>query len=221
MKFLDSMFKARGYDMSSKRVLFFKKKRLWEIFIDDESGGKVLCVLTTVCSSNSDHLNIEEFTPENPSEEEDDTTNTMFEGAKSNSNKGNKVGMDFIKSIIAYGIKNNVKLVILISDSVTNHAIRAICNSKINIVNFTYMETAISRMSKHVNQPLVFKKLSSGEKDIYIKENPNYETELTRYSADDPLVKYFGIEMGDLVRYQDNDRQSGLVRETGIVVRAL
>jgi hypothetical protein len=221
MKFLDNMFEARGYNIDTKQVVLFKRKKLWEVFIEDGNGDKVMCVLTTVCSSNLDSMGIEEIKPEERSFENEEGKNLIFEGTKTNSGKNNTVGMDFIKSIITYGEKNNVKLVILVSDTVTSHAVRAISKANMQIVHFTYIETAISSMSKHINQPVVFRKLSILETKLLKAKNPMYQKTLQRYSHVDPLVKYFGMNIGDIVEYEDNDRQSGLVKEHGIVVQDL
>jgi DNA-directed RNA polymerase subunit H (RpoH/RPB5) len=215
LRFLDEMFVVRGYNLATKRIVYLKKKKMYEVFISDGEGRKIMCVLTPV-SVNAGEVSDEtdEVMHDLLQEQEQDPA---FEGSNS-SVKNNNIGTDFIKSILCYGVAHSVQVIILISDVVTAHALRAISNANINIVHFKYVETSIRQMSSHINQPVVFRKLSDFEKKIYTQKNPLFAKELQRYAHSDPLIKYFGMNVGDIIEYEDSDRQSGLVKEHGIVV---
>ena len=214
------MFQKRGYDLDSKQIAYVKAKKIWNVFINDQHGQKVLCILTSVCvTPQEDTIGIQEFSSaERPDME---SKQVIFEGCRTKSSKTKKqnIGMDFIKSITAYGKKNGVRLVILISDSVTSHALKAMVKSAVRIVRFTYAETSVLNMTQHINQPVLFRKLTIPEQKEYGSLHPGYLRQLQRYSMNDPLIKYFGFQSGDIIEFEDSDRQSGLCRELGLVVQ--
>jgi hypothetical protein len=225
MHFLDGMFKDRGYDLSTKRVIFLEKNNLWEIFIRDHKGRQVLSILTPVCENFGDSLNIANVVMDMGSEDKtEDQVFPIFEGVSSgaNSQKNQKTGTDFIKSLIAHCEDHKeLKNVILITDDITPHAIKVISGSTVDIVCFTYMETCIRNTSRHFNQPVGFRRLEKQELKHYKRLNPNYSKFLQRYSNEDPLVKYFGMNVGDIICYEDSDRHTALVSEYGLIVEDL
>lgn len=115
MKFLDTMFRDRLYDMKTKQIIFVPEKQLWEIFINDDKGDPVMCVLTTVCENFKDSLGIEEFVLEHA----DSRNENPFEGTKPKKVKKTNTGRDFLMSVISYAEENGIKQIIIVSDSIT------------------------------------------------------------------------------------------------------
>jgi DNA-directed RNA polymerase subunit H (RpoH/RPB5) len=200
------MFEIRGYNLNTKKIVFSPQTDVWQVFIRTAQGEKVMCVLTPTGGRDT----VME-------EQKLDISSTMFQG----SNKTENIGMEFIKSLEEYGESNGVKLIVIISQSVTSYALRAISKSDINILHFTYHETNIAKMAKHIYHPLMIRRLSPAEKKIYISGHTLYHKELQRYSQNDALIKYHGFQLGDIIEYEDRDKQTGLVKEYGIVVMDL
>ena len=130
--------------------------------------------------------------------------------------------MDFIKSIVKFAKSQSIKIVILVTDYMTTHAHKYIASlDGLKIVHFNYDETGVEHMASHIAQPMTFRALDTTERKEFIRKNPNYKTELPRYAVNDALVKYYGMNIDDIVYIEDNDRQSGLVVEHGVVVEDL
>ena len=228
MKFLDGMFRIRGYCMESKEIAYVKSKKLWNIFIRDQDGHKVLCILTGICCNHEDSIGAEEYIP--PDTDTHDTTTTehnnnndTFKGSSIGTSKTKRrnIGTEFIKSIMVHGEQYGVHMVILVTDLITSHALKVMNNSHLRIVHFTYAETSILHMAQHINQPVLFRKLTGEETKEYVLMHKNFFQQLPRYAVTDPLIKYFGFQVGDIIEYEDNDGQSGLYREHGVIVQDL
>jgi hypothetical protein len=215
------MFAVRGYKLETKRVKYFQDKRFWQVFIKDDEDRQILCILTPNCSTANHGKQVKElkFTSDDDSEK---LHLPLFQGStKSSSSKkgaGENIGTDFIKAIISYVEKNNIHRVVMISDSVTPQALKNIIRSNVDIVHFTYNETVLGSMSTHLNQPMTFRRLNASERKVYVQKHKRYKLEISRYSIHDALVKYNGMHLGDIVHYQDNDRQTGIVSEYGLIV---
>ena len=138
---------------------------------------------------------------------------------KNKTQKNKNAGMNFMKYIIKYCTNQSIKVVILITDFITSHAIKHMNKVKtIDITHFTYAETCVENISTHIYQPTMFKVLSSVERKSYISKNPMYKTELFHYSVDDALVKYYGLKVGDIVYIEYSDRQTGIMSEYRLIV---
>ena len=228
MKFLDGMFKDRRYNLASKQVHYFEKKNLWEIFIRDDKGQCVLCILTPACETFGDTFDIEnvalEIDPPFSAVASQKKLPPIFEGVSSSSSgssKNQKTGTDFVNSLLEHCRKHNLNRVILVTDDLTPHAVKLIAGSEIDIACFTYAETCITNTSKHFNQPINFRTLGPKEREDFVRTHPNYVATLPRYSNEDPLVKYFGMRAGDIICYEDSDRHTAFVSEYGLVVENL
>ena len=211
IKFVEQMFRDRNYRNS--RLLFDQPNNMWQLFSETADGEKVVAIFAD-CKVFGDAMEIEEFHPSGLTQE------TTREKCKINPNQN--AGMDFVKHIIKFAILHQLKLVILITDFMTSHALKHIYTVKdIKFSHFTYEDTGIECMHSHIMQPLKFQALDKKARAEYIKRHPLYATELPRYSIDDTLVKYYGMQLHDIVDIEDNDRQSGLVKEYGYIVEDL
>jgi hypothetical protein len=220
MKFVKQMFRDRGYNERKQKVVFDKKQRLWEIFTETKDKKRVMAVFVS-CKPFGDVMQIEEFTPEVSG---GDAPSTSFKGSEKSgkANASQNTGMDFVKGIVKFSIDQNVKIVVLVTDFMTPHALKYIAMvEEVAITHFTYEETGIERMAEHISQPVVFRVLTPAEKSDFIRKHPRYMNELQRYSIDDALVKYYGMHLGDIVYIEDNDRQTALVVEYGLIVEDL
>ena len=221
------MFRARNYVHKKERVVFDTKQKLWELFTETSTGEKVMAVFAS-CKPFGDVMEIEDFQPEimddnGGGNDDDDVTSegAMFKGSDKKSQNKN-MGMDFVKNIIAFSLKEEVSIVILVTDYMTIHALKHIdMLPGLTISHFTYEETGIEHMADHISQPVVFRPLSPTDRRAYIKAHPRYRIELPRYSVSDTLVKYYGMKLDDIIYIEDNDRQTGLVVEYALVVEEL
>jgi len=211
IKFVQQMFRDRKYKDS--KLMFDQQNNMWQLFSETAQGEKVVAIFAD-CKVFGDAMEIEEF---NPSGLSQDTTR---EKCKVNPNQN--AGMDFVKNIIKFAILQQLKLVILVTDFMTSHALKHIYTVKdIKFSHFTYEDTGIECMHSHIMQPVKFEALSREARAEYVKKYPRYAIELQRYSLDDTLVKYYGMQLHDIVYIEDNDRQSGLVKEYGYIVEDL
>jgi len=219
MKFVKQMFKDRGYNERKQKVIYDKKQKLWEIFTETQNRERVMAVFAA-CKPFGDVMQIEEFTPEVSTGVEP----SAFKGSEKTGKAAasQNIGMDFVKNIVKFSEEQKVKIVVLITDFMTPHALKHIAMLEgVEITHFTYEETGIDRMAEHISQPVVFRVLTRSERETFIQTHPRYMHELQRYSADDALVKYYGMHLGDIVYIEDNDRQTALVVEYGLIVEDL
>jgi len=196
--------------------VYDQDQQLWEIFTETKDQVRVMAVFTD-CKPFGDVMQIEAFTPEVNTDKDADT----FKGSDKTS-KSQNTGMDFVKNIVSFSYEQNVKIVLLITDFMTPHALKHInLLSDLCITHFSYEEMGVESMSRHISQPLIFRALDSQERIQYIREHPKYRKELQRYSINDTLVKYHGMKLDDIIYIEDNDRQTALVVEYGVVVEEL
>lgn len=211
IKFVQQMFRDRNY--RGNKLMFDQQNNMWQLFSETATGDKVVAIFAD-CKVFGDAMEIEEFNPTGLSQD------TTREKCKVNPNQN--AGMDFVKNIIKFAILQQLKLVIIVTDFMTSHALKHIHTVKdIKFSHFTYEDTGIECMHSHIMQPVKFQALNKEERAKYVKSHPKYATELQRYSIDDTLVKYYGMQLYDIVYIEDNDRQSGLVKEYGYIVEDL
>lgn len=98
---------------------------------------------------------------------------------------------------------------------------KEIMTSDIDIVHFKYSEICIQNKVRHINQPVVFRKLSVEERQMFVEMNPMYKNELERFAVSDSLPKYYGMKVGDIVHCEDNDRQTGLDKKYALIVNGI
>lgn len=160
----------------------------------------------------------EEVEEDEEAEEEEEEDDSFQHSDKDSKN----MGVNLIKSLHEYALKHSIGIVIIVSDRLTPHAYKhAMAQRDVEFVHFTYGETGVRRLARHIYQPVLFERLQGQALDTFIKGMPNYATELLRYSFDDALVKYYGLHIGDIVRVEDADRQTGLVVEYALIVEHL
>lgn len=218
MQVVKQMFIDRGYN-KKMNIVFDPNHNLWEIFTETATGDKVAAIFAD-CKVFGDAMEIEEFSPElskeAPSEESEEK---HVKSSKHTREASQNTGMDFVKNIVKFSLAQNFKIVILVTDFITSHALKYVSSFEgIKITHFNYEETGIEGMARHITQPVIFRALSPSEKKAYVQKNPRYKIELQRYSVDDALVKYYGMNIGDVVYIEDNDRQTGLVIEYALIV---
>jgi len=156
---------------------------------------------------------------DDPEEEADDEEPTTFQQSDKDSKN---MGVNLIKSLHEYALHNSIGIVVIVSDKLTSHAYKhAMAQKDVEFVHFTYAETGVRRLARHIYQPVEFRKLKGRELEQFIKANPNFADELLRYSVDDALCKYYGLRVGDIVYIEDADRQTGLVVEYALIVENL
>jgi len=220
MQTVKQMFYDRGYKKNINTV-FDKTFNHWQMCTETVTGDKVLAVFAD-CKIFGDVMQIEEFVPNSEPQEPVEEPEETEKPSKKTKGSSQNTGMDFVKNIIKFAIAQHFKIIILVTDFMTSHAQKYISAfNNIKITHFSYEETGIENMANHITQPLVFRALNSIEKDHYIQKHPRYKLELQRYSIDDALVKYYGMNLGDLVYIEDNDRQTGLLIEYALIVEDL
>ena len=152
------------------------------------------------------------------------TTNSSYyrESTVPRKNKKSKllvaIGTEFIKVISNYSRMYKIKQVLIICDNITTHAIKEIRQSKLKITCFTYTEASVLQMTRHTHQPVVFARLSELERRKFERSNPLFRRELQVYSQSDPLVKYMGYTIGDIITIESSDIHSGLCEDKAIVI---
>lgn len=221
IRFVRKMFADRGYrvDDESMKTMFDSKQDLWQIFTTTKSGEKVVAIFAG-CKAFGDSLEVDDedlsqFTRVDATEIK---SSLNIPSAKS----GKNTGTDYIKSILKFARDQDIKVVILVTDFMTPQAAKLMMKvDGMRMTHFKYDETGIEHMSDHITQPIQFKALTGKARKEFIAKNPRYQIELLRYSFDDALVKYYGMKIGDIIHIVDNDRQSALVEEYGIVVEEI
>lgn len=208
LKFLDTLFEARKYRKDTKKYFISQKHNIFYVTIEDDSGCKVLCILTPVKSDISNIHDIFEL-----------TATVLVKEIMEGITKTDTVGSDFIKAIVKYRDETSTTAFVIVCNMVTSHALRAISMAGLKVSHFKYSETTAYRLSTHISQPITMKKLKSKEMDNFKRLNPLYFTELNRCSVLDPLSKMLGFEVGDIVELKDTDPQSGEVVDYLLVVQ--
>lgn len=224
MRFVRQMFRDRGYCGSEDTLvtLYDPRQDLWQIQTQTENKERV-CALFADCKAfgTAGQVHLSELNPP--------LAYTILEGRDqqspvlpSGNNVSKNTGTDYIKSLIRFAKDQDLKVVILVTDFMTPQAGKLLLKvAGVRMTHFTYDETGIEHMADHITQPVMFQALSGAERATFVQRHPRYEHELLRYSVDDALVKYYGMIIGDIIHIQDNDRQSGLVEEYGIVVEEI
>lgn len=215
IEFVRQMFLDRGYVLQSEDRMFDTQQNMWQLVGQTAQGDKVMALFAD-CKPFGDSLEMEEFVSTR-----DLVSDSMVAVEKGKAHSQN-AGTDLVKNITSMARAQQIKVLILVSDFITPKALKHIISLQdIRFTHFTYAETGIENMARHIAQPVVFRPLSPSERARFVQTYPRYHIELPRYSIDDPLVKYFGLQVGDLVYIEDNDRQTGLVIEHGQVVENL
>jgi len=205
LRFLERMFKDRGY----KNLKITRHTTNIHVYADKPNHERVLAVLKECTPMGG----IADWPFPIPEDE-------IVSQYKSKHKSG--VGMDFVKDLVQLARDHEIPTVMIVTDFLTSHAIKFIGTvKKIHVSFFAYQEVCIENMAEHIYQPITFRALQSEEKKNYIMKHPKFATELPRYASNDALVKYYGLKSGDIVYIEDNDRQTGLVKEYGIIVEKL
>ena len=220
MKFVKNMFYDRGYnvDETSMSTLYDPRQDLWLIQTVTTKGHRVVALFAD-CKAfgTSEQVNVSELSPPLvfTTLKERDNQSPVLPSSGGSKN----TGTDYIKCLIKFAREQKFQVVILVTDFMTPQASKlALKVDGVRMTHFTYDETGIEHMADHITQPLKFQALTGSARKQFIAKNHRYQLELIRYSFDDALVKYHGMVIGDVIYIQDNDRQSGLVEEYGIVV---
>lgn len=226
MKTIRQMFLDRGYNKNMQ----VKFDQHWQILTTTAQNEKVMAVFAD-CKMFGDVMQIEAFPSENNSLNGNNDISHNDGGSRNNTGginnndtggKNKNTGTDFIKSLLEMAENQKIKIIILISDFITPHALKYVTTLEhIQFLHFSYEEAGIEDMARHIMQPVVFRALNPSEKQEYIRKNPRYAIERPRYSINDPLVKYYGMKIGDIIYYEDNDRQTGLEKDYGLIVEDL
>lgn len=204
---------------------YLSGEKLLQMFTDDPNGNRVMAVFAHN-KIVDDTLSISDFTFGETQQEEAFRGSESKTAGKSNRQSASsknakkaKTDTEFVKSILMYIEKHHVKTVILVSDEVTPCALKIIANHS-NVTRFTYAETCIENMADHVFQPREFRALTPSEVKAFKaqKRYANWAEELPQYPVNDPLVKYYGHQVGDILSISDADGQSGEVHDFGLVV---
>ncbi len=209
LEYIDVMLQARGYDIKKRKRFFLPKQRLWQVFLND-----IFCVLTPCASTKLEQKQKLQVVQSSP---EGQIKYPIFSEGGKNSPKAQNIGINFIQSLVDYGLAQRFTSIILISNTVTTPASKAIQTSQIKISHFSYAETVVSNLVDHCLQPANFRKLSDSEKSEFIRLNPNYTKELGKYSTSEPLVKFFGFEDNDLISFSEYELEGGIVTRYAIV----
>lgn len=218
IKHVRQMFRDRKYNQAKETLVFDQHHNMWELFTETAAGAKVMAVFAE-CDAMGDVMEIAEFTPEGRREDEADMQSG--EKCKVTANVQN-TGMDFVKNLVRFALDKQLKVVLLISDRATTHALKHISSVKgVDFSHFSYEEVGIENKATHIMQPVVFRALEGKERAEFIRANPRYKLELQRYSVHDALVKHYGMHIGDIVYIEDNDRQTGLVVEYALIAEEL
>lgn len=206
MRFVQKMFRDRHYRAEVKTTYDPDQNQCQMVTVTD-TGENVVAIF-------ADHKNESEL--ENIEIEVQPSLIVPLKSQKK------KTGTDYIKSIVLFAKQHEYKVVILVSDIITPQASALMMKTEgFRMTHFTYEQTGIEHMADHITQPMQFQALVGKKREEFIKKNPLYKTELVRYSFCDTLVKYHGMVIGDIIYILDNDRQSGIVEEFGIVVEEI
>lgn len=200
------MFRDRGYLVNEYFELMFDVSlNLWKMSTRTPNLQKVLAIFAD-CNFESAIMKLEPILEQ---------FRVVDSGSKIS--KSAATGTDFVKALVNSAKEELYSIVILVSDVVTSQGLKYL-NAGEFITHFTYDETCIENLVDHKMQPQVFRALKAEERKQFIAKNPRYVSELPRYSIYDVLVKYYGMQRDDIIYIEDNDRQTGLTIEYGLVV---
>lgn len=224
MRFVRQMFQDRGYRVDEEALvtLYDPRQELWHMQTLTAKNERVLALFADCKAFGpSGQVSLADLKPPlqyTTIDGRDVPTPTLPTG----NNTSKNTGTDYIKSIIKFAQEQGFKVVILVTDFMTPQASKLMLKVEgLRMTPFTYDETGLEHLADHITQPVLFQALTGEARSTFVARNPLYERELLRYSFDDALVKYYGMIIGDIIHIQDNDRQSGLVEEYGIVVEEL
>jgi hypothetical protein len=213
MKFVRNMFTRRNY---RKKTKLFTYENLWQMFTVSATGDRVMAMFGN-CNPLNDIMNITEYSEC----ESNDVASEDMESFEGNEKSSKNHGITFIKTLVLFSLEKNIKIIILVTDTITKQAIKVLPTlENVNITFFTYAETG-NEYIDHVFQPTKFEALTPNAKSLFIQQNPRYEQELTRLPVEDALVKYYGLRVGDIVYVEESDKQSGLVVDHCLIVEHL
>jgi DNA-directed RNA polymerase subunit H (RpoH/RPB5) len=210
LRFLNAMFERRGYRLATKVVAFNKAKTASQVFIEDGDGQLVMCLLSSVCDQNNpDAAGVEQMELDLTDIEEE----MVFHAPKIGPNKSNNIGTDFVKALVSFAENVQMSQVILVGDVITNYAARAIAKSNIPITCYQYLEASTVDMGRHVSQPLTYRLVAQDEQAMIQRKH----LALHDVSVEDPMTKFLGFRVGDIIKIEDSDRHSGIVVKYGKV----
>lgn len=217
IEFIHGMFEKRGYcvDPGVLVTLYDPRQDLWQIQTRTSQGDRVVALLADgkVFGHAGQMLITPADLPVQYSIVESPTDSPSLPTSTSKN-----AGTDYIKSIVKFAQAHHIKEVILVTDFMTPQASKLMLKvDGVRMSHFSYDQTCIGDFTKHITQPLKFQALVGEARAAFVARHPHWSA-LTRYSRDDILVKYFGLNVGDIVYIEDRDRQSGLVQEYGLVV---
>lgn len=237
MRFVRNMFSVRGYRMDLVKRKYDVAQDLWQLSTETADGRKVLAVFSD-CAAIGDSAQVDEVnagdgddTPTISSgtkrwslqgEDDNDEDAPMAQPSTAASSKNAAAGTDFMKNLTRFARSQSYSIVIVVADFITGFAAKYLLGIRdLHITHFDYNETGIEHMNDHIAQPIVFRAVTGAERNAFIAKNPRYMVELQRYSVNDALIKFMGFLVGDIVYIEDNDRQTGLVTEYGLIVEEL
>lgn len=220
IKFVGQMFKDRKYNIDHRKLVYDRKHDLWEMFTETQGGHKVLAAFSK-CKAFGEVMQLDTYMPsDNTGYESDDNIDTFSDSKKTSKSGG--LSVSFVRSFVEFVRKKQVKVVVLVTDLISTQAVKLMHETPdIFMTHFTYEETGILHMPRHVAQPTVFRPLSIPDKKAFVEANPRYRQELERLPVDDPLVKYYGLHADDVVYEEYYDEQTGLETTHVLIVERL
>lgn len=216
---IDYMFRARGYDLSSKSTAFCGENQVWQIFIRGRRNEKVMCILTPVESNDLDSVGVQRMGMDGVRRMDDvglEPPELLFGDGSVGVENWNGIGTDFMKCMDRYIRDHSIDVVIIISDKITSHASKLLEKTKVDITYFTYSQISNPYRFTHMYQPVVFRGLPPEERLCFIREHPMYRRELARFSNTDPMVMFYGLKVGDIVELSEIN-SAGETKEYGII----
>jgi DNA-directed RNA polymerase subunit H (RpoH/RPB5) len=205
-RFVLTLFRNRKYKKNVS-TLFSKDQHNVYMYGYDRSNKGVLAVLTSHIEQHEDVIELEELRiPENDADE------LKWNGVKLGEKEAKGTGVDFVMFLIDMCKKMHAETVVLITDELSNPAIKCMRQCQdVYFTRFTYEEASVDHTQSHILYPsLSHRALREDEMD-HFRATYHTRENICKWSRFDPFVKYFGYKPGDILRVHDADVEYVLV----------
>jgi DNA-directed RNA polymerase subunit H (RpoH/RPB5) len=203
IQYVKDMMSIRGH--LNPTIHYVPERKLWVL-----SFSNALCLLFPPCNPCSITLQ--------PKYIHLSSELLLYEEELNSGPVVDKVGSTVAKDIMNYLSLLKCNHVILVTDVITPHAKKYFDACAENVQHFTYDEITSGDITKHMYQPTQIHLLTLHEHSEFISRNPMFKQELFRYSVSDPLAKYYGLHVDDIVQLEHEESNMATNQQLVLVV---
>ena len=193
LRFLETVFVARDYVVSSKRMYYNTSSHTLQVRIDERDGGKVLAFVAAPTVRDTDDIEQVE------SAIMDTEATGLYYCHAAKSHGSGIVGTELLKGVVKHMAKSGYTRLIVVADVLTTQATKFLYTSSIDYTYFSAAEASVLSTRVHAFAPRAMRKCIDPE------DTPG----LLPYDLHDPLVKMYGYRKGDIITITEYNTTSG------------